>query len=237
MQHSTARPASKYCGKCRSVRPASDFHRMSSSKDGLQNYCAECLSQAARARKNRGPGATARANRLKAVAALVEAGAKECRGCGVLKDSGEFTKRAQSLDGLSPDCKACRKAMKAREYARHRDVIRERGRRGYEAAREARLEAQRQWDAANRDKRAEARGRRRALKRSTTTGPIDLDALWTGVCPLCELPMSLEPTAPDPMTRSLDHIIPLARGGTHEQSNLQWTHLRCNLRKGTRLTA
>lgn len=34
------------------------------------------------------------------------------------------------------------------------------------------------------------------------------------------------------MSKSLDHIVPLAKGGTHEQSNLQWTHLVENLQKG-----
>ena len=40
---------------------------------------------------------------------------------------------------------------------------------------------------------------------------------------------------PDPMRFEVDHIVPLSRGGAHEQANLQWTHLVCNLRKGTKL--
>jgi 5-methylcytosine-specific restriction endonuclease McrA len=34
-----------------------------------------------------------------------------------------------------------------------------------------------------------------------------------------------------PMRASIDHIVPLSRGGTHELANIQVAHYRCNLRK------
>ena len=37
---------------------------------------------------------------------------------------------------------------------------------------------------------------------------------------------------PYPQSQSLDHLIPLARGGRHTRSNSQITHLICNLRRG-----
>ena len=36
---------------------------------------------------------------------------------------------------------------------------------------------------------------------------------------------------PDPMSASLDHIVPLSRGGTHTLDNVQLAHLACNERK------
>lgn len=36
-------------------------------------------------------------------------------------------------------------------------------------------------------------------------------------------------------TRSLDHIIPLSKGGTHTKANVQIAHLLCNQRKGARV--
>jgi hypothetical protein len=33
---------------------------------------------------------------------------------------------------------------------------------------------------------------------------------------------------PDPLMRSLEHIIPLISGGSHSDDNLAWAHLRCN---------
>jgi hypothetical protein len=32
----------------------------------------------------------------------------------------------------------------------------------------------------------------------------------------------------DPREASLDHVYPASRGGTHEPSNLRWTHRSCN---------
>jgi len=38
--------------------------------------------------------------------------------------------------------------------------------------------------------------------------------------------MSLK--APHPLSMSIDHIIPLSRGGTHEPDNVQLAHFICN---------
>ena len=57
------------------------------------------------------------------------------------------------------------------------------------------------------------------------------------LCPECgeEIDLSLE--YPHPMYRTIDHIIPLARGGKHELANCQLMHYRCNASKGVRLSA
>jgi 5-methylcytosine-specific restriction endonuclease McrA len=51
-------------------------------------------------------------------------------------------------------------------------------------------------------------------------------------CQLCEMPVDLKLGYPDPMSASLDHVVPLARGGDNAVENLQLAHLQCNLRKG-----
>jgi hypothetical protein len=40
---------------------------------------------------------------------------------------------------------------------------------------------------------------------------------------------------PHPQSRVLDHIIPLALGGTHTQGNVRIAHWLCNARKGARM--
>lgn len=39
---------------------------------------------------------------------------------------------------------------------------------------------------------------------------------------------------PDPRSKSLDHVVPIARGGTHSSENAQLAHLRCNILKSDR---
>ena len=39
---------------------------------------------------------------------------------------------------------------------------------------------------------------------------------------------------PDPRSPSLEHVVPLSRGGAHDPSNVVIAHLRCNLSKGAR---
>lgn len=55
---------------------------------------------------------------------------------------------------------------------------------------------------------------------------------WT--CGICLDPVDPELTYPDPMSVSLDHVIPLSKGGGHIPSNTQCSHLSCNVRKGAR---
>jgi len=50
-------------------------------------------------------------------------------------------------------------------------------------------------------------------------------------CQLCGQPMDMSVTAPQPFAPTIDHIIPIARGGTHEPANVQSAHFICNSRK------
>ena len=57
------------------------------------------------------------------------------------------------------------------------------------------------------------------------------------VCAICGLPVNKLLRFPDPMSPSVDHIIPIAKGG-HPSAldNLQLTHLICNQVKSSKLT-
>lgn len=51
------------------------------------------------------------------------------------------------------------------------------------------------------------------------------------VCQLCAHPIDPTLQHPDPMSATLDHIIPIARGGEHSRANAQSAHRICNMRK------
>ena len=55
------------------------------------------------------------------------------------------------------------------------------------------------------------------------------------VCHLCGGEISRFATSDDWMRVTLDHIIPLSRGGTHTWDNVKPAHWRCNMSKGDRV--
>lgn len=56
-----------------------------------------------------------------------------------------------------------------------------------------------------------------------------------GPCGICGQPIFKRFKHPHSFSASIDHKVPLARGGTNALSNLQLAHLGCNSRKQDRL--
>ena len=71
------------------------------------------------------------------------------------------------------------------------------------------------------------RYRNRLLRDSAEEGYI--------ICGICGLPINLRLNYPNPWSLTIDHKIPIAKGGTTREENLQPAHFRCNRRKGEHL--
>ena len=54
-------------------------------------------------------------------------------------------------------------------------------------------------------------------------------------CQICESDVDIAIAHPHPLSPSLDHIVPLAKGGAHTMVNSQLAHLRCNMVKSDHL--
>ena len=54
------------------------------------------------------------------------------------------------------------------------------------------------------------------------------------LCGICRQPVDKNLKYPHPMSASLDHIIPLSKGGKHSKDNVQLAHFSCNSKKGAR---
>lgn len=52
------------------------------------------------------------------------------------------------------------------------------------------------------------------------------------ICIVCEQEIERHLEYPDKMSATLEHIIPLSRGGTHTWDNVAPSHLLCNGKKG-----
>ncbi|MFD6517310.1 HNH endonuclease [Rhodococcus sp. NPDC060176] len=76
--------------------------------------------------------------------------------------------------------------------------------------------------------------RRRARLLDAFVEDVDLQVVWQrdgGVCQLCDTAIDPEIEWPHRQSRTLDHIIPLSRGGEHSYANVQLAHHSCNSRK------
>lgn len=93
------------------------------------------------------------------------------------------------------------------------------------------------WD----ERRAARHAARRALERGAPNAEpfskIDVHERDGWVCGLCREPVDRSLSWPEPLSASLDHILPLSKGGEHTLDNVQCAHLVCNLQKGATQTA
>ena len=90
---------------------------------------------------------------------------------------------------------------------------------------------------ATRARYARKQGRRRAIKFNAFVSDVDRFAIYERDgwrCQICKLKVNPRYTGTHPKGPSLDHIIPLAVGGTHQPSNVQLAHFGCNARKSSR---
>jgi len=52
-------------------------------------------------------------------------------------------------------------------------------------------------------------------------------------CHICGKPINPSEKHPAPMSATIDHLIPILKGGRHIRENVKAAHLRCNIQKGT----
>ena len=146
---------------------------------------------------------------------------------------------------------------KVREYemrykAENVDMIRERGRLYYGANRDAEIQngreyrknnpekvaaSQRDYAKNNPDKIHAKSAKRRAVFKNAFVETVSREKVFErdgGVCGICGQKIDLDFVAPHPLSLSLDHVIPLTKGGTHTYGNVQVAHYGCNSRKGNR---
>ena len=74
--------------------------------------------------------------------------------------------------------------------------------------------------------------RKRALLKGVMVEKFKAEEIYERdgwICQLCHKKVNKKLRFPNPLSRSLDHIIPLSLGGTHERKNVQLTHYKCNV--------
>lgn len=65
---------------------------------------------------------------------------------------------------------------------------------------------------------------------------VDVESLKLahgGYCPICAVELDWDEIWPSDFYPTIDHVVPVSKGGQHVAENLQWVHWVCNLKKGT----
>jgi 5-methylcytosine-specific restriction endonuclease McrA len=223
----------KTCGRCKQVKPESEFHRANRERSGLTSYCKPCGTAAANEwRIANVERYNARRRARYAADPTVRAAGKKWRQANKAKvkahKKGHYARHREQVLARQ---KAYRiengDEVRRRQRARaNPEAQRIRSRRWYELNRERAAALAREWRKAHPEAQRERVRRRRARLRGATVERVDYAAVLErdGLrCYLCDTGIR------GPI--DFDHIIPIARGGQHSYANIAVTHARCNRRK------
>ena len=92
-------------------------------------------------------------------------------------------------------------------------------------------ELTKRWREQNPDKWCEYSHIRRAKIKEVTFEKFSINDIYqrdNWICQICKRAVNKKLKYPDPLSKSLDHIVPLSHGGNHTRENVQLAHLKCN---------
>lgn len=172
-------------------------------------------------------------------------GDRTCRTCAVKLPLAHFDRDTAATRGRRADCKQCRGRYEARRYQSQREKIIGR----ITAYRKTNPERVREIDSERyfRHRRQRvalasdvAHRARAATRGAETESGITVDVLREAQgdrCTYCDVEMIFESTdlgPKDPRLATLDHVLPISRGGAHVWENVVIACSYCNASKGAK---
>lgn len=210
---------SKRCTKCGEWKPVEAFGRHRAYLDGRLSFCKACRK----------------------APPVLPPGTRRCRTCGEVKPEAAFVRMSRLLTGRLNRCLVCHRRTCRLSNAKHREQRAQR-RRAFAAANpdydrqyrrahpDATAAAKAKWRRANpasvRAAAERRRGRVRGASGSFTLAEWEaLCASYGGRCLACGALGAL----------TIDHVVPLALGGSNDIGNLQPLCASHNQSKGARI--
>jgi 5-methylcytosine-specific restriction endonuclease McrA len=209
----------KWCPQCKKHLPCEAFHKRKRNKDGLGEWCKQCMREKKKQRYEKDPEGYREHRRQQYTQWTPERKAKKnaYQRSRASKNANYLRQRYQT----DPYWKAHRS-----EYTKRR----------YETIPELRVrmgETGEAWRRSHPLQRAEASRRRTASKKGYSTGErvsyariLERDGYVCHICEQAILPYH---------QLHFDHVVPLTRGGAHSEDNIKPTHQQCNNRKHDKL--
>lgn len=177
---------------------------------------------------------------------------KRCTKCGIIKPLTEYYELSNTTakDGLTCRCKDCIRSIRKESYKARRDAELEYHRKRYQENKDHLQEVSRRWRKDNPDKHEQAkrkwenenyeqhressqvRGVRYRAKQAGVEGNYTAEQ-WAALCDqygnVC-----LRCGKAEKLT--VDHVVPLSKGGSNSIDNLQPLCRSCNTAKGQKTT-
>jgi 5-methylcytosine-specific restriction endonuclease McrA len=173
---------------------------------------------------------------------------KRCSTCKEFVPITEFSSRAASADGLAYSCKACERKTAKKSYTskkqkdrakvryqENKDAVNEKAKQRYQEKKDEILEKQAEWRKSKKGRvlvnKATARRRARMIEQTpdgrdyTREEIIERDSV-NGEC-ICQICLKRIENVDTEL--QIDHIIPIAAGGSDTKDNVRCTHKKCNL--------
>ena len=203
----------KRCTRCKQSKNRSEFSAAKLSKDGLSHYCKPCRAEMA-ALSRRAQGVLP-----KPVPAVANESGKECLRCGEVKPLEVFPVSPRGRLGRGSYCVPCSAAY-------HTSIRELPGGRAKSAAytRKYRAENQERWRLLHRVDMRNRRDRKSRVDSGLVTAKVVRGLYARDVCQYCRRLVPLD-------QRTIDHVVPLARGGIHHPDNLVMACGTCNFSK------
>lgn len=231
----------KVCKTCGIEKPLTDFRIHRHLRDGRGNHCKVCVNLANH--KDTNPEWYERL-------LLRQEGKKCCPNCGEVKFFSEYPQSPKRLNGVGGWCKSCRRVDSKQDYwsdpEKSRTSARKRSNEWrdrnpqhaseyYFRNREKYVEYNKYFRSTDRGKLSHVLSEHRRNKRAKSVendlSIEDVDfllSLQDNKCAMC----GEEFTKRNSYT--LDHIVPLSKGGGLTLGNVQLLHQPCNASKGTK---
>lgn len=205
----------KYCRYCNQYLPLDAFHSHPTTPDRRSNKCKSCVSAYQKARREANP----------------ELEREKCRAYAQ-SERGKANRARYDAENAEAIA-----ATKREWRAANPEKVKEHRRESQKRNRASANERLKRWQARNPEKRlAEVHKRRARLAGaggSYTAADIDAiriaqtDKRGRVRCWICGKPMPAN-------DQTIDHFIPLARGGSNDASNLHLVHSKCNSSKNAK---
>lgn len=196
----------RQCSKCGVIHPADRFQHFNGRPSG---QCRGCKTEAMRLNRR------AKGIPVRPMTTIID-GRKKCLSCLEAKPFEEFYPTARGRGGLAAYCKPCVAARPSNAEAQRKATTRYRKRHSE------------RWRALHRLSMFKRRHLIEASSDGTVTDSLLKQIYSREFCCYCH-----EFTPEE--KRTLEHIIPLSRGGSHSERNIDMACFSCNSSKAAKL--